>query len=140
MNMSTNLLLTGGCLCGAIRYELDGALIDAGYCHCRMCQRASGAPVVAWATFPIECFRYTAQAPAINHSSAQYQREFCSQCGTPLVFRRRTGATMLDITLASLDNPPAITPQYHIWCMSQLKWFETADSLPRHAESGPDPS
>src|SRR5262245_36008069 len=62
--------ITGGCLCGAIRYETDVAPIDTGYCHCRMCQRASGAPVLAWASFPIDAFRYTAGAPQAYVSSA----------------------------------------------------------------------
>jgi hypothetical protein len=43
-------LLEGGCLCGALRYQVDPASADSGYCHCRMCQKASGAPAVAWFT------------------------------------------------------------------------------------------
>ena len=134
----TPIHYTGGCLCGALRYELSGGLIDAGFCHCRMCQRASGAPVVAWCTFPIEAFRYTGKAPVVHSSSARYQREFCGQCGTPIAFRRRAAATLIDVTLASLDTPEAIPPQYHIWRMSQIKWFETTDRLPRHEDAGPD--
>ena len=45
-----NLPLEGGCLCGAVRYRISAEPIDAGYCHCRMCQRSTGAPVVSWLT------------------------------------------------------------------------------------------
>ena len=129
---------TGGCLCGAVRYELAGTLVDAGYCHCRQCQRASGAPVVAWCPYPIAAFRYTSGVPAAHRSSARYQREFCGSCGTALVFRRQLDAELIDVTLASLDTPDAIAPQYHIWRMSRIAWFETSDALPRHEDAGPD--
>ncbi|HSW13674.1 MAG TPA: GFA family protein [Solimonas sp.] len=131
-------VLQGGCLCGAIRYHIDAVPLDAGYCHCRLCQRASGAPVVAWLTVVVGGFHYVRGEPVIFQSSAHSQREFCGSCGTALVFRRRVGASTVDITSASLDEPARIPPQYHIWRMSRLPWFETADTLPRHDDAGPD--
>jgi hypothetical protein len=129
--------LVGGCLCGAIRYRLSAKPIDAGYCHCRLCQRSSGAPVMAWATFAATDFSYTHGIPSIYHSSSQGLREFCGGCGTPLVFRR-TGETTVDVTMASLDETAAIAPEYHIWTTSRIAWFETRDELPRHAEGDLD--
>lgn len=129
---------SGGCLCGALRYRVDGLLVDAGYCHCRQCQRASGAPVVAWGTVPIAAFTWSTGSPQVFHSSAQWQRESCAGCGSPLAFRRQQTPTHADFTLASLDEPGLVVPEYHIWRMSRLPWFETADGLPRHPDSGPD--
>lgn len=128
----------GGCLCGALRYRLDGALIDTGYCHCRLCQRASGAPVVAWCTIETGGFAWTLGNPRVYRSSDLYQRESCAVCGTQLVFRRSVDPRYVDITIASLDAPAELAPEYHIWRMSRLPWFETADSLPRHDDAGPD--
>ena len=128
----------GGCLCGALRYAVQGTVVDAGYCHCRMCQRASGAPVVAWYTVPFEAFRYSAGEARIYRSSALYQRESCACCGTPIAFRRQQSPQLIDLTLTSLDEPALITPDYHIWRMSRLPWFDTADRLPRHDDAGPD--
>ena len=54
----------GGCLCGKVRFRVTAPAIDTGYCHCRMCQKNSGAPAVAWATFPAESFAWTAEPPA----------------------------------------------------------------------------
>ncbi len=140
--MSTTAAITlqtgGGCLCSALRYTVDGTLIDAGYCHCRQCQRASGAPVVAWFTVPFAAFRYVQGTPRAYCSSGLYQRESCPTCGTPLAFRRRATPDYIDITIASLDEPALIAPDYHIWRMSRLPWFETADRLPRHDDAGPD--
>ena len=131
-------LLHGGCLCGAVRYTLAGSPIDAGYCHCRMCQLANGAPVVAWATVRAAAFQYRQGSPSTYVSSTRYQREFCATCGTQLVFRRQQTPGYVDVTLASLDDPGAVNPEYHIWRDSRIVWFETADQLPRHADAGPD--
>ncbi|WP_430462772.1 GFA family protein [Thalassolituus sp. LLYu03] len=137
------VVLTGGCLCGAVRYRVDAELVDAGYCHCRQCQRSSGAPVLAWATIVQPGFVYTSGAPVVFHSSVAAQREHCAACGTQLVFRPRQAASAggratLDFTLASLDEPAALAPQYHIWTMSQIPWLAMGDSLSRHEDEGPD--
>ena len=134
---STNL--EGGCLCGALRYRLNGKRIDAGYCHCRLCQRSSGAPVMAWATFAAADFSYTQGTPAVYRSSANGLREFCPVCGTQLIFRRPSETTV-DVTMASLDEATAIAPEDHIWTASRIAWFDTLDDLPRHADAGPDES
>lgn len=136
-----SVALVGGCLCGAVRYRLDDApasIVDAGYCHCRLCQRASGAPVVAWLTLPIAKLAYTRGTPIVFASSAHSQREFCATCGTPIAFRRIQSPQTVDVTLASLDDPSSVSPHYHIWRQSRLPWFETADALPRHEDAGPD--
>ena len=130
--------LEGECLCGAIRYRVSVDPIDAGYCHCRICQRSSGAPVLAWLTVPIAGFRYMQGTPAIYSSSIHSQREFCGSCGTQIAFRRSHGAKTVDVTLASLCDPTRIVPQYHIWTGSRIPWFDSADSLPRHDTAGPD--
>jgi hypothetical protein len=130
--------LEGGCLCGAIRYRIEGPRIDAGYCHCRLCQRSAGAPVLAWLTVPVEAFSYTQGQPEVYRSSAHSQREFCNRCGTQLAFRRQRDARTMDITLGSLDDPMAVAPEYHIWRMSRIDWFETRDELPRYEDAGPD--
>lgn len=132
-------MLEGGCLCGAVRYRIDGAGIDAGYCHCRICQRSAGAPVLAWATVPARAFVYTRGVPTLYRSSEHGQREFCARCGTQLVFRRAPSARTVDVTLASLDDPASIAPAYHIWRVSRIPWFETGDELPRFEDAGPDP-
>jgi hypothetical protein len=128
---------TGGCLCGALRYAARGEPIDAGYCHCRICQRSSGAPVLAWATFPEDAFAYTRGAPATYRSSERAGREFCASCGTQIAFRE-DGATRVDLNLGSLDDPASLPPEYHIWTESRITWFETRDELPRYPDAGPD--
>ena len=126
----------GGCLCGGVRYRVTAAAIDTGYCHCRMCQRNSGAPVVAWTTFPATSFSWTAAAPATYVSSPQIQRQFCAHCGSYLVFRRDE-STEVSVNTASLDDPGAFQPQMHIFVESRIPWFRTDDDLPQHVGYGP---
>ena len=130
--------LEGGCLCGAVQYRISVQPLDAGYCHCRLCQRSSGAPTLAWLTVAVRGFSYTKGCPTIFHSSSHSQREFCGACGTQIAFRRSASPKTVDVTLASLHDPSLITPQYHIWRQSKVAWFETTDSLPRYEDAGPD--
>jgi hypothetical protein len=126
------LCLEGGCLCGAIRYRIRAEPRSADYCHCRMCRRAAGAPVVARLTVATDSFEWTGGEPALHRSSAEAERYFCRKCGTQLALRDEPD--FLDVTLASLDRPEAVRPSYHIWTASRIGWFDIADDLPRHPE------
>lgn len=123
----------GGCACGAIRYELGSAPFDAGYCHCRICQLTSGAPVMAFATVPRDDFRVTRGAVTRRRSSGFGERGFCGACGTPLTMAVTHQPDTIDFTIATLDRPDAVVPGFHIWTRSRIGWFDTKDELPRHA-------
>jgi hypothetical protein len=129
--------LRGGCYCGAVRFEVDD-LFDAGYCHCSICRRFSGAPVVLWANAPARQFRVTTGEPRGFASSAHWVRYFCPTCGSPVYQRHPTpppdGSDLLCILTPSLDDPEAVRPTAHIWCSSALPFFGTSDALPRFAD------
>jgi hypothetical protein len=126
---------TGGCLCGALRYSSSIKPIDVGYCHCRMCQRLSGATALPWASFATGSFNYTQGRPKIYASSDHGQREFCEKCGSQIAFRATDSEATVEINVGTFDDPEIVTPEYHIWCDSQVSWFDTVDGLPRYAES-----
>jgi hypothetical protein len=132
------LPLEGGCLCGAVRYRISAEPLDAGYCHCRMCQRSTGAPVASWLTMPSDGFAWIEGVPAVYRSSPEAERLFCPTCGTQLIFREPAEPQFLDVTLASLDDPDAVHPDHHVWTTSRIAWFDTKDDLPRHPERGPE--
>ncbi len=125
----------GGCLCGALRYASSAEPIEAGYCHCRMCQKVSGATVLPWVSFTTGSFNYTEGLPKIFTSSEWGQREFCEECGSQIAFRTTDSDDTVEINVGTLDDPESITPQCHIWCDSQISWFDTTDDLPRYPES-----
>jgi len=135
--MTEEKVFIGGCFCGRLRYEARDP-IDAGYCHCRLCQRSSGAPVLAWASFPTASFSFVKGEPESYRSSPAGLREFCASCGTQIAFRDTTSQTRIDVNIASLDDPASIEPEYHIWVGSRVPWFHIADDLPRYADAGPD--
>lgn len=128
---------TGGCLCGRLRYRASGQPSDETHCHCEICRRASGAAFVSWATFKTVDYAFTKGKPARFDSSDIAFRQFCPNCGTQLTFQFHKSPQTIDVTLASLDEPGAITPVDHIWTKRQIPWIKLADGLPRHAESRP---
>ncbi|SMF33135.1 Uncharacterized conserved protein [Tistlia consotensis] len=134
---SVDLPLAGGCHCGALRYEVTAAPLDSGYCHCRICQRLSGAPAMVWASVRLGAFRYTKGRPRIYRSSDWGRREFCGDCGSQLAFRTAGPSATLDINLPTLDVPERLAPRRHTWVTSRLSWFRTADDLPEHPDDGP---
>ncbi len=122
----------GGCLCGAIRYEVVGEPVVVALCHCSMCRRSAGAPAVAWAMFEQGALRFVGGAPAVYSSSPGVERAFCARCGTPLTFRAEFMPGLVDVTVGSMDAPATLPPQMHIWAAKRLPWFLLGDSLPRH--------
>ena len=125
----------GGCFCGAIRYRSEGEPVQVNYCHCRMCQRSAGAPVVAWVTFKAKDVQFLKGGPKWLESSDKASRGFCANCGTQLLWRPTRETDEIDLTAASLDDPNTIRPDIHIWTGSQLQWLDIHDDLPRYRKS-----
>jgi len=125
--------LTGGCLCQAIRYEID-KVFDAGYCHCPICRKLSGAPVLAWANIKTGDFRFIKGVPMEYASSEQGIRCFCPTCGSQLFYKTKASDDV-GINLGTLDNPELVSPKIHVFADYQLSWFQLHDSLPRYKDS-----
>jgi len=122
----TGIVTTGGCQCGALRYRIEGPLGSAGFCHCRMCQKAFGsfgAPLVG--VDPAH-FRWTRGEPAIFRSSPIVARGFCKDCGTPM-FMLEDGYGPIEIAIGTLDDPSSAAPDHVVGVESKLSW---ADGLP----------
>ena len=125
----------GGCLCGAVRYRFDAEPFGAGYCHCSMCRKSSGAPVIAAASVPraaMEIVRGEAELRRYQ-SSAEVTRVFCATCGGQLFFDISDEPDSVDFWIGSLDDPDAVPPTFHIYAGDQVKWLDIHDDLPRYA-------
>lgn len=129
--------ITGGCFCGAVRYQSKGAPTSSLICHCETCRKVSSAPFVAWVTFKRRDFEFTTGVPTELHSSAQVVRSYCAQCGTPLGYTKEGVLDEIDITTCSLDDPGAYPPTRHEWVSEALHWIKIADGLPQHPASRP---
>lgn len=130
-----NTKLTGGCLCGAVRYETAPQVFNKTICHCPSCRRAAGAPCVAWFSVAVDDYRVTAGAPTTYQSSAQVSRTFCAACGTALTYRRDDIAGEIDVTTCSLDDPASVAPDDHTFAAYRLAWIKIDDGLPAYAHT-----
>jgi hypothetical protein len=123
--------LTGGCHCGAIRYQVDGEPQHVALCHCTDCRRNAGAPMVSWAAFNENEMTVTQGTPKVFNSSGTALRSFCSDCGTGLFYRNGEFLPgIVDIQSATLDEPAALPAGAHIQVAERIDWMETAHSLP----------
>jgi hypothetical protein len=123
------MALTGGCQCGAVRYRLDGEPVGSNICHCRMCQKAGGAPFMAFAGAALADFVWTRGAPKVFASSDIAERGFCAECGTPLTYRP-LGRDRIAVTIGSLDHAGEVAPVKQFALESRLAWLETILDLP----------
>jgi hypothetical protein len=126
---------TGGCLCGAIRYEVRAKPTYVGHCHCDRCRRFSGAAFVTGATFPADAVEWTTQKPTLYPSSPGVDRGFCPTCGSSLTFQRPGRIFLL---IGSLDRPEDIDMREprefeasHTFFPERIPWVHVEDDLPR---------
>ncbi len=129
--------ITGGCLCGAVRYEASEPPSAGGVCHCRVCQRTTGSAFEALAMFPRTAFRFTKGEPKRYRPSSIMEKCFCAHCGSPLTdqylvpVRARLNPDMVWVHIGTLDKPEAASIDYHYGVESQLPWVHFDDGLPR---------
>ena len=124
--------IQGGCLCGAMRYEVDGPLTDVSNCHCSMCRRFHGAAFATYAKIGVEHFRWLSGQDLLTvyETSPGIGWAFCRICGSSLGVPMH--GKLSEITLGSLDTDPGVRPAEHIFVGSKAAWFEITDTLARH--------
>ncbi|UEM20922.1 GFA family protein [Skermanella mucosa] len=129
----TDAIHEGGCLCGAVRYRATGAPNDTNICYCTQCQKQTGAPMPAFASFPLDRFEMIRGEVGAYRASDFATREFCPRCGSAL-FWRRDGADYVSVSLGGFDDPSDFPPpKYEIWTAHRIKWLDNipgADSYP----------
>jgi hypothetical protein len=121
--------ITGGCQCGAVRYALHEEPSNAHICHCRMCQKAFGSFFAPLAAIPLTAFEITRGELSIFKSSDPTERGFCNKCGTPLTIHD-VGSPRIEIAIGSLDEPERVEPQREIGIESKIGWFGKLAALP----------
>jgi hypothetical protein len=125
---------TGGCLCGAVRYESGGEPLFSLQCHCRDCQRASGAAHVSAVRMPSAEFRITQGAPktyvARSEAGNDISRVFCGECGTPLYVQVSTRPDIVGLRVTTFDDPSWFKPDANIFTKSAQPWDHVDPSVP----------
>ena len=117
---------TGGCLCGAIRYSIGVPITELRACHCRDCQRASGAAGTVGAVVPADAFKITQGKPkrysAVADSGRTLHRHFCPDCGSPLYSFREQAPQMVVVRAGTLDDSSGLRITTNIWTKSARTW------------------
>jgi hypothetical protein len=132
-------MLNGRCLCGKVRYEVDGTLGPVVMCHCSMCRRASGSAFATNASVDAAAFRIVAgrKSVTIYESSKDGARAFCRKCGSPVFGAVASVPQIIRIRLGLLENARGARPQAHVWTQSKAEWFEISDGLRQFDREAP---
>ena len=122
---------TGGCHCGAIRYQVDGEPITHALCHCTNCRRHAGAPMVGWTMYSQSALTIIKGTPKIYHSSKDGRRHFCADCGTGLFYVNAVILPcIIDIQSATYDDPNVVPARIQIQIAERIEWMKDAHTLP----------
>ena len=130
---------TGGCLCGAVRYEVDGPLAPIQLCHCGQCRKAQGSAFGANIPVALADFRLAqGEAELREHCATPLKRRvFCGACGSPIYSQRLDAPQTVRIRAGTLDDDTGLTVGFHIYAEFQAAWRPITDDLPAHAGPGP---
>ena len=125
-------MVTGSCLCGNARWQIDAALTGMTHCHCSMCRKAHGAPFATYAVVERDAVTWLSGSDQVGtwESSPGMVRAFCTQCGS--VVPCGGEETMMEMPVGGLDGDPGARPEAHIFAGSVAPWHIIADDLPRN--------
>lgn len=130
--------LTGRCLCGAVRYTLQGPLRPVVACHCKMCRRLTGHFFAATQVETANLHLDEDAGLSWYQSSPDVRRGFCSQCGSSLFFQR-AGTGRTTVAAGTLDEPTGLRLVQHIFTRHAGDYYDINDDLPRYDEHGDMP-
>ncbi len=120
----------GGCLCGAVRFQVTERPNMDAYCYCKMCQQWSGSVLTSWACFKAKDFQYTKGEIKFYKSSEFAERGFCPKCGSSLV-QRSLKDDWVSVASGSFDQSEDFPPRGHCGIESQVPWLKVDDDFPR---------
>ena len=137
------LPLTGGCLCGGVRFEVVEPLVSAGYCHCTRCQRRTGAAASAQARIAPGSLRIAAGEELVGTFEPPdgFAKSYCSACGSALWSRSPVDPETISVRLGAFDGDPGIRPSYRQFVADAAPWEPIPDDgLPRFPGARPAPA
>jgi hypothetical protein len=129
---------SGGCTCGAIRYQCSQAPVALLNCHCLDCQRSSGAPFASGVVVLTSTVRVagTPKTHAVRSGSGSLAtRSFCAECGAPLFTSSDAAPGFMSIRFPTLDDPSGFRPMLDIWTASAQPWACLDPSIPHYPQS-----
>jgi hypothetical protein len=141
--------IRGSCLCGGVKFEIDGPLLQPLHCHCSRCRKQHGAAFRSRVRVHVADLKWIQGEDLVSYyeSSPGFRRGFCRVCGSPVVNRpgptyklalaNPAIASELGIPLGILDDDPSVRAECHVFVADKPPWFEITDALPQYAEYPP---
>jgi hypothetical protein len=132
--------LTGGCGCGAVRFELSAPPLRAGYCHCTRCQRRTGTAAAVSAGIDGRTLRFVAGEQIVRcwRPPDGFEKCFCGACGSHLFSRNPADPSQMAIRMGAFDSDPGVRPSFRQFVAYAVPWEPIPDDgLPRYAEHRP---
>ena len=127
--------MTGGCLCGAVRYRITRPADKIIACHCTHCQKSSGSGASFNAAMPADAFAITQGTPKSYHDTADsgniLHRYFCGDCGSPLYSLVDAVPGLAFLKAGTLDEVSGLVPQVQLWCATAQPWLTLDPALPK---------
>ncbi len=140
--MPSERVREGSCFCGAVHYRVRGEPKFVAHDHCSICRRTSGAAYVTWVGFTEDTFEIVSGEPSLTtfQSSPEGKRQFCSRCGSHLVFRGTRWPGEVHVTLATLRDTDGLVPKTHVFVSDKAPWDVICDGLVQcGGDSGVEP-
>ncbi len=122
--------LTGGCLCGGVRFELAGEPLNAGYCHCTRCQKRTGSAVSAQARIDGRGFRWLQGEELVKtwrHADGGFEKGFCTGCGAHLFSRNPDNPAQMTVRMSAFDEDPGVRPSWRAYVAYAAPWEPIPD-------------
>ncbi len=133
--------IVGGCLCGAIKYEIKASIPFARHCHCSSCRKVTGAAFGTWAYVETSNFRWVQGETKLGvyQSSPEVARTFCRVCGSTLQYMTKQASQgAFGLALGTVEGDPFVRPTRHVMVDSKAPWFEITDNLPQSKKMAPN--
>lgn len=129
--MSEATVRTGGCACGAVRYEVVGEPRRIAVCHCRQCQRRTGSAFGVACYFPRENVELASGVTKGFERSSDAGRwvrlQFCEACGTTVLWHVEAAPDLVGVAVGTLDDTDWVAPKLHVWASSAQSWLRFPD-------------
>jgi hypothetical protein len=136
--MTSHDNISGGCLCGSVRFTVVGRIVAAAYCHCSDCRRCTGSAFNISVPVDLANFKLLSGNPRGFTKSAdsgnRLTRHFCPECGSPVFTSSPHHPDQVYVKAGAFDDPSVIVPAYQSWVGSSVPWSIIAPGLPSYAK------
>ena len=136
MSKPNSEIMSGGCLCGGVRYQITGPCRDIINCHCENCRRTHGH-IAAYTAVQKSALELVCQRSLqwYHDESPNTYRGFCNQCGASLFWDARDGGNKMSVAAGSLDDSGDLKTIGHVYVSEAGRYYEINDALPRFAST-----